>query len=226
MENYKKLILQFIKSLEDKGIDASMLKDNDFDDKQKHVLYRALVNRASLESIAYPELSAYEMEDILDHELDMTKNLHLQYDIDPKLYDLKQLYELNDALAKGCDISKYRLPEFSAEQMHFAKTIQCGEHPETKFVLIDRYTGEIQGVNTNADVLGYFKQYDANDQIAKWRESGKIETSETFHFLAEENPERLTLVLNDQFHTDVTVEELNLQRGNVELAGKYNEMEL
>lgn len=226
MEN-NKLILQFIKSLEDKGISASMLKQDEFDDKQKHVLYRALVNRASLENIAYPELSAYEMEDILDHELDLAKNLNLKYDIDPKLYNMKQLYELHDAVTKGCDISKYKSPEYSAEQMHFVKSLQNGEQPETKFVLIDRFTGEIQGVNTNEDVLRYFEQYDTNNHAAKWREDGKIETIETFHFLEEENPERLASVLNNKFHTDVTVEQLNLSNvENIQHGGKYNGMEI
>lgn len=221
MEN-NKLILQFIKSLEDKGISAAMLKGNDFDDKQKHVLYRALVNRVSLESIAYPELSAYEMEEILDYELDMTKNLQLKHGIDPKLYELRQLYQLNDALTNGYDISKYKSPEFSAEQMHFAKTLQCLQQ-ETKFVLIDKQTGEIQGVNTNTDVLRYFEQYDTYHQITKWRELGKIETANIFHFLAEENPERLAYVLNKEFSTDVQIKNTKIQASYESEAFEYKQ---
>ena len=60
-------------------------------------------------------------------------------------------------------------------------------------------------VNSNEDVLKYFEQYDKNNDIDTWREAGKIKTADAFHYLENENPERVALLLNREFGTDVTI---------------------
>lgn len=75
-----------------------------------------------------------------------------------------------------------------------------------KFALTNNKTGSQVGINTNDDVLKHFEQYDKDNQIAKWRESGLIETKTQFHYLDDENPERVASVLNHEFKTDIKVE--------------------
>ena len=75
-----------------------------------------------------------------------------------------------------------------------------------KFTLTDNKTGSQVGINTNEDVLKHFEQYDKDNQIANWRETGLIETKTQFHYLDNANPERVASVLNHEFKTDVKVE--------------------
>lgn len=119
-----KLIKQFIESLESKDINANILKDNNYNNDQKFVLFRALIKSHSIENISDPNISADEMEDILDNEISMIKELRQENNINPDDYTLKQLYELNNALKQGFNVELYKNPEFSADQMYIAKTFQ------------------------------------------------------------------------------------------------------
>lgn len=96
------------------------------------------------------------------------------------------------------------LRKYLIEQTRVAQQPQLLE--QSKFTLNDNKTGSQIGINTNEDVLKHFEQYDKNNDIAKWRESGLIETKSQFHYLDTHNPERVASVLNHEFKTDVKVE--------------------
>ena len=64
-----------------------------------------------------------------------------------------------------------------------------------------------KSINTNEDVLKHFEKYDTSNKIASWQESGKIKTESDFHYLDNENPERVAAVLNQEFKTDIEVKE-------------------
>lgn len=119
-DNQKLLLDGMIKSIESKGLDSSILKDDLYDFDQKFVLRRAMITGASLENIANPDIPADEMESILDEQQEMVANLQENHNLDPTKYDLKQLQELDKALSKGLDISHYKDPAFSADQMYLA----------------------------------------------------------------------------------------------------------
>jgi broad-specificity NMP kinase len=82
-----------------------------------------------------------------------------------------------------------------------------------KFILTNFQT-EVNGlpeqlpINTNSDVIQYFRQYDKDNKIPTWIEQGKIKTDNDFHYLENENPERVASVLNYEFKTDIKVIEV------------------
>lgn len=127
MNDDEKLLLDgMIKSVESKGLDSSILKDDLYNFDQKFVLRRAIITDSSLENIANPDIPADEMESILNEQQEMMANLQENHNLDPAKYDLKQLQELDKALNKGLDISHYKDPAFSPEQMYLATTFQEG----------------------------------------------------------------------------------------------------
>ena len=78
----------------------------------------------------------------------------------------------------------------------------------SKYLLTDSANGMQLNIHTNSDVLKYFEIYDKNHQIENWIENGKIKTQIDFHYLENENPERVAAVLNTEFKTSVKVTEL------------------
>lgn len=127
MNDDEKLLLDgMIKSVESKGLDSSILKDDLYNFDQKFVLRRAIITDSSLENIANPDIPADEMESILNEQQEMVANLEANHNLDPATYNLKQLQELDKALNKGLDISHYKDPAFSSEQMYLATTFQEG----------------------------------------------------------------------------------------------------
>ena len=98
MDN-NKLINQFIANLDKKGLDSSLLESDLFNFNQKFVLYNAISSGANLDVLASPDIDAYEMEDILDEQHAMMKEMRNNHGINPEYYNMSQLLELNDALA-------------------------------------------------------------------------------------------------------------------------------
>ena len=123
MDN-NKLINQFIANLDKKGLDSSLLESDLFDFNQKFVLYNAISSGANLDVLANPDIDAYEMEDILDEQRAMMKEMRNNHGINPEYYNMSQLLELNDALAHDLDISQYKNHEYTANHMYIAKTFQ------------------------------------------------------------------------------------------------------
>lgn len=118
-----------IKKLESRQINADILKDPSFDNEQKFALYQALIQHQDVQNIADPKISVNEMDNIREDEHRMMQQLHQNHGIIPENYKLNQLYELNEALNKGFDISHYKSPEFSATHMYLARTYQENNLP-------------------------------------------------------------------------------------------------
>lgn len=236
-----KIIKQFISNLDKNGFDSSLLKNDLFDFNQKFVLYNAIRSCANLEILANPDIDAYEMEDILDEQRALVGEMRKSHGIDPKKYNLSQLLELNDALAHGLDITHYKSHEYSAEHMYVAKTFQIEKLSGLDEItpgmdilnvvklrddsrkLKNLFTPDIHNsfksniilkVSTNEEVLKYFEQYDKNNDINKWRETGKIKTSVAFHYLENENPERVASLLNYEFKTNIKIDLDNCKQHN------------
>ncbi len=104
----------------------------------------------------------------------------------------------------NCDNSK--LESILSEALQPIEAHQDISNP--KYLLSDHATGKQVGITNNADVLKYFEKYDSTNQIASWLEAGKIKTQTDFHYLENENPERVASVLNYEFKTDITVIEV------------------
>jgi glycogen debranching enzyme len=95
-------------------------------------------------------------------------------------------------------------PELLNQVIEKAKEMEIPSEPG-KFILKD---GDIvKQINTNEDVLKHFEKYDSANQIATWRENGKIKTQADFHFLDNEMPERVAAVLNQEYGTKVEVKD-------------------
>lgn len=78
-----------------------------------------------------------------------------------------------------------------------------------KFILYDNHTGKQVVLNSNNDVLKYYEQhYDNDNKIASWRKAGKIEANNDFHYLVDENPYRVALILNKEFNTNISIESM------------------
>jgi N12 class adenine-specific DNA methylase/predicted RNA methylase len=88
---------------------------------------------------------------------------------------------------------------------------ECLNTAKFNFVMSSSLSDKVVGINTNEDVLKQFEQFDKDNQIEKWREIGKIKTDTDFHYLENENPERVTAVLNQEFKTDITITEVGQQ---------------
>jgi hypothetical protein len=123
------IIRQFIANLDNKGLDSSLLKENIFNFEQKFVLYNAIRSGANLEMIANPDIPSNEMEDILDEQRFIIREMRKHYGINPDNYNINQILELNDGITHNLDITPYLSYEYSAEHMHVAKTFQQEKLP-------------------------------------------------------------------------------------------------
>ena len=248
--DHNNIINQFISNLDKHGFNSSLLKSELFDFNQKFVLYNAIRSCAKLELLANPTINAYAMEEMLDEQRAIISEMQQYHGIDPEHYTISQILELNDALAHKLDITHYKSHKYSAEHMYVAKTFQIEKlngldkitpvmdildvvqlrdnarwlkNMHTKIVetSLDSKSELQLVVSTNEDVLKYFEQYDKNNAIKKWREDGKINTSDNFHYLDNENPERVMAILNQEFKTDVQLNLNHQQRSKtLEIASK------
>lgn len=75
---------------------------------------------------ARQELARQKQQKIEIIKSELAKTLS-PYDITPEKYNLKQMQELDRALKKGLDISYYKNPDWSADQMYLATTFQEGK---------------------------------------------------------------------------------------------------
>ncbi|MBY0379100.1 MAG: hypothetical protein K2P99_01725 [Burkholderiales bacterium] len=149
MDN-NKLINQFIANLDRKGLDSSLLENDIFDFSQKFVIYNAIITGANLEVIANPNIDAYEMEDILDEQRAMMKEMRNNHGINPEYYNISQLLELNDALAHNLDISQYKNHEYTANHMYIAKTFQIEKLDGMDNITPDMPISELIKLRNNA----------------------------------------------------------------------------
>lgn len=140
--NDDELIKGFIPSLK------SFINDSIYDIKQKFVLYRAIITNLDLGNIANPDIPAKEMESLLDEQQEMAANLQENHNLDPTKYDLKQLQELDRALKGGLDISHYKDPAFSADQMYLATTFQEGGIDQMERITPEMSKDEILNLRT------------------------------------------------------------------------------
>ncbi len=123
MDNTK-IYQQWELTLAQRGVDSSFLEDPLYNFEQKFALYRSARLGHNLHGIANPDMPATEMEDIIDEQLEYLKYTRAELGIDTSKYTFEQIYELNEALTKGLDVTHYKSHEFSAEHMHIAKTFQ------------------------------------------------------------------------------------------------------
>jgi hypothetical protein len=150
------------------------------------------------EKLLNPKLSTEELKHFVDYEL---------ANKDPKL-SIKHNDSKLEALSKDFRDNhnqENNFPEITKE------TEQIGNQQNTKdlsskFILTDAIANEKISINTNEDVLKYFEKYDSSKEIEQWRESGLIETKRQFHYLTNENPERVAYVLNHEFKTEISVQ--------------------
>ena len=84
--------------------------------------------------------------------------------------------------------------------------IKTPEILSAKYILTDALTGTKIGLNTNAEALKYFEQYDKGNAIPGWIKADKVKTEDSFHFLDDENPVHLATVLNREFKTEIKVQ--------------------
>ena len=75
---------------------------------------------------ARQELARQKQQKIEIIKAELAKTLS-PYEITPEKYNLKQMQELDRALKKGLDISHYKDPAWSADQMYLATTFQEGK---------------------------------------------------------------------------------------------------
>ncbi|RTL11795.1 MAG: hypothetical protein EKK54_06260 [Neisseriaceae bacterium] len=124
-----KQVKRALERLEQNHIDTSVIDTDKFTNDQIMVLCRGLERHQDISNITNPDISDNEMEQILDDEFDIGSNLMFSHGINPQNYKIGQLYELNEALNKGYDITPYKSPEFSAAHMFLARTYQENNLP-------------------------------------------------------------------------------------------------
>ncbi|MCE2706857.1 MAG: hypothetical protein LW807_07260 [Proteobacteria bacterium] len=163
MDN-NKLIKQFVANLDKKGLDSSLLENDIFDFNQKFVLYNAIRSGANLEVLANPDIDAYEMEDILDEQRDMMKEMRNNHGINPEKYNLSQLLELNDAIVHNLDISQYKNHEYTANHMYIAKTFQIEKLEGIDNITPDMSISELIKLRDDARELKTFINLENDEQ--------------------------------------------------------------
>lgn len=196
MLDENKLIEARIQELESKGIDASLLKDDIFTFDQKFELARAITNKINPNIIANPEIPHAEMSDLIDEQISIAIKLRDSQGINPENYNFKQLAELQHAVTMGLDVSHYKDPAYSADQMYIAKSFQVDKIPGIEQLTPNMSTDEMQAfktsmqlaidsfndskvnkkidLSTNDSVLSYFQSIDP-ELVAKIKHDGKID---------------------------------------------------
>lgn len=120
----EKLLTQFKLKLQELNQDTTFLDDSRFDFFQKFAMYRSVRLGLNLYGINDPNMDADEMDEIVTTQEMGLKSFREQLKIDPRDYNFAQIRELVDAAQTGLDVTPYLNPNFSADQMHIAKTFQ------------------------------------------------------------------------------------------------------
>lgn len=96
---------------------------------------------------ARQELARQKQQKIEIIKAELAKTLS-PYEITPEKYNLKQMQELDRALKKGLDISHYKDPAWSADQMYLATTFQEGGIDQMEKIKPEMSTNEIINLRT------------------------------------------------------------------------------
>ncbi len=120
----EKILSRLKLKLQELHQDTSFLDDKRFEFYQKCVQYRSVRLGLNLYGIEDPNISADEMEEIIDAQVQDQKTFRKQFNIDPRKYNFSQIRELVDAYKTRLDLAQYLDPDYSADHMHIAKTFQ------------------------------------------------------------------------------------------------------
>ena len=217
-ESWIRCINRYETDVAENGYGRSVTKDY-HDNAYKNIptTLKDIIHSDSFDNIVVYDRDGNEIETIQNKTQIIAKYMHSRETInDSVMTQCTKLIKNIEALKLQRGVTSSELHELEILQKDLEKDYQTYKSIHKSII--------ITSSTTNADILKYFEQYDTNNDINKWRETGKIKTADTFHYLDNENPKRVATILNQAFNTNVHIELINFHHHN--LATPENNIEI
>jgi UDP-N-acetylglucosamine kinase len=218
-ESWIRCINRYEMDVDKNGYGRSVTKDY-HDNAYKNIptTLKDVINSNHFDNIIIYDREGKEIENIQNKSQIITKYMHSRENInDNVMAQCTKLIKNIESLKLERDITPSELNELEMIRKELEKDYQIYKSIHKSIVITNS--------TSNEDVLKYFEQYDKNNNIDKWRETGKIKTESDFHYLDNENPERVATILNQAFNTNVQIESVKSQNHTLETTENNIEIE-